>query len=372
MKKFAFAAAAAAFALAAAGCERQGVPALAEGEIRVMLLTDDSGIDDRSFNAAAWRGILEFFGETWDYAPSRGRLFNVVTAETAAMYITNLMHAIDERPDLIVTAGFTWRESVMSVAITNPQQNFLIVDVAGIGLPNVMEAVYVEHEGSFLVGAAAALQAIEEGVENPSFGFIGGIAGEIITRFHVGFVQGVLYVLPGAEIHSFYVGSFSEPALARTQAMNWFDAGVYAIFSAAGDSGNGAIIEAAAQRQAGRNVWAIGVDSDQFHEGLYPDFRAGPNSAVLTSMIKRVEAGVYYALGAVRDGSFYGRTVRFGLPEGGVGFSTANPALSEGVIARVEEIRQRIIDGDIAVAPTLAAARQIPGFPEVLTGAIDG
>ena len=353
------------------GCRREGgnvpVRRLADGEISAILLTDATGIDDRSFNAAAWQGFLDFYGETWDHTPGRGRLYNVLTAQTMDLYIPNLWNAIDEEFDLIVTAGFTWAEAVTTVATANPDQNFLIVDVDWIGLPNVMEAIFAEHEGSFLVGAAAALQAIEEGIENPRFGFIGGIPGAVITRFHVGFVQGVHYVLPGADVLDFYVNSWGEPALARIQAMNWYNDGVFAIFSAAGGSGSGTIVQAIEERQMGRNVWAIGVASDQHYDGIYD----GTNSAVLTSMIKRVESSVHYALNAVRDGTFHGRVDVFNLAREGVGFSTTNPALGPNVVSRLREIEQRIISGEIVVASTLAAAMQLPGFPQDLM-AVDG
>ena len=370
--KMVFIALVAASVLMMTGC-RENVPArqLAEGEIAAILLTDGSGIDDRSFNAAAWQGLLNFYGETWGYTPTHASLFNFMTAEDELAFIPNMRLAVDEGFDLIIAAGFTWEDAVRQVAGLYPDRNFLLVDVDGLGLPNVMEAVFAEHEGSFLVGAAAALTAVEEGIENPRFGFIGGIAGTVITRFHVGFAQGVLSVIPGADILDFYVNSWDEPALARTQAFNWFNDGVFAIFSAAGASGNGTILEAVAQRQAGRNVWAIGVDSDQFWVGLYPNHLEGPYSAVLTSMLKRVEESVVYALTAVVEDDFDGRTIVFDLPREGVGFSTTNPALRPNVIAQVEEIRERIISGDIVVLPTLAEAMLLPGFPQDLM-AIDG
>ena len=353
--------------MATTGCTgKDSGRGVADGEITTLLLTDATGIDDRSFNAAGWRGILEFFGESWDSTPSRGRLFDVLTAQTMDMYIPNLLLAVDEGYDLLITTGFTWADAVSTIAPANPDQRILIVDVDWVNHPNVMQAVFAEHEGSFLVGAAAALAAIEQGVQNPRFGFIGGIAGAVITRFHVGFVQGVRHVLPDAEVLEFYVNSWGNPALARTQAMGWYNSGVFAIFSAAGASGNGTIAEARDQRTAGRNVWAIGVDSDQFEEGVYD----GVNSAVLTSMIKRVESRVVYALNAVRGGTFDGRVISFDLAMDGVGFSTANPALSPAVVSRLGEISRGIISGEIAVAPTLAEASRIPGFPQI-RGAID-
>jgi len=341
-------------------------PGRASGEVRAILMTDAAGIDDRSFNAAAWRGMLAFYGETLCNTPGRGSLFNVLSARSRDFYVPNLRNAVDEGFNLIIAAGFDWADSLELVAALHPEQNFLLVDADWVNLPNVMQAVFAEHQGAFLVGAAAALQAIGEGIENPRFGFIGGIPGAIITRYHVGFVQGVLSVIPGAEVLEFYVNSWAQPALARAQAMNWYNDGVFAVFSAAGASGNGTIAEAREQRLRGNNVWAIGVDSCQFELGMY-----GNNSAVLTSMIKRVETAVIHALNAVRNGTFTGRTIMFDLSMNGVGFSTYNPALSPMVISRLNQIRQRIISGEIVVASTLAEAMRIPGFPQNLL-AVDG
>ena len=344
------------------GCQRQERPRAATDHITVRLLTDATGIDDRSFNAAAWRGILEFYGDTWTSTPLRGVYYDVVTAQTQDLYIPNLMQATDEGYDLIITTGFTWADALTEVALRHPEQNYMIVDVDWVDVPNVMRATFAEHEGSFLVGAAAALKALEDGVVNPRFGFIGGVPGAVITKFQVGFVQGVLRIIPNADIVDFYVNSWGRPDLAKTQARNWYDAGVFAIYSAAGASGNGTIAQAKEYRAIGRNVWAIGVDSDQHEEGLYTDTQ----SAVLTSMLKRVEKSVVYALEAVRDGTFDGRTITFDLAMDGVGYSTTNPALSQNIIDQLEIKRQQIVSGEIVVVPTHAEARQLPGFPQNL------
>ena len=330
--------------------------------VTVRLLTDATGIDDRSFNAAAWRGILEFYGDTWNNTRLRGRAYDVITAQTQDMYIPNLMMATDHQYDFIVTAGFTWADSIREVAGRNPQQRYMIIDVDWIGLPNVLETVFAEHEGSYLVGVAAALKAKEDGIANPQFGFVGGMPGAVITRFQVGFVQGVLSVLPDAEIVDFYVNSWGNPALAKTQARIWYDSGVYAIFSAAGASGNGVISQAREYRLEGRNVWAVGVDSDQHEEGIYRD----GYSAVLTSMVKRVETSVLYGLNAVRNGNFSGGVLRFGLDADGVGYTTTNNALTPDIIAQMEDARRKIISGEVRVAATHAEARQLPNFPQHL------
>jgi basic membrane protein A len=342
-------------------------PAAARG-VTVRLLTDATGIDDKSFNAAAWRGILEFYGDTWQNARQRGTAYDVVTAQTQDMYIPNIRQATDEAYDLIVTTGFTFAEALNTVASQNPNQNYMIVDDSSINLPNVLRAVYAEHEGSYLVGVAAALKARADGISNPRFGFIGGIPGAVITKFEVGYIQGVLSVIPNAQILDYYVNSWGEPALAKTQAKNWYDSGVYAIYSAAGGSGNGTIAQAKEYRAAGRNVWAIGVDSDQHEEGLLPN---STESAVLTSMLKRVETSLIYALNAVKNNTFRGEEIIFDMKADGVGYSTTNPALSQDIRSQVEEAKQRIVSGQIKVAATYAEAKKLSGFPQNLNAKDD-
>ncbi|MDR1277808.1 MAG: BMP family ABC transporter substrate-binding protein [Treponema sp.] len=358
------AAAAAVFLVFGGACKKQqgGDSGSGGPAVTVRLLTDATGIDDKSFNAAAWRGILEFYGDTWNNTKQRGGAYDVVTAQTQDMYIPNIRQATDEAYDLIVTTGFTFAEALSEVAAENPGQKYMIVDVDGVEFPNVMQAVYAEHEGSYLVGAAAALKAQADGIQNPRFGFIGGVPSATITKFEVGYVQGILAVLPNAEIVDYYVNSWGEPGLAKTQAKNWYDAGVYAIYSAAGGSGNGTIAQAKEYRAAGRDVWAIGVDLDQFEEGLYND----SDSAVLCSMLKMVETSLVYGLNSVKNNTFRGEVITFDLKADGVGYSTTNPALSGDIISRLEEIKEQIINGQIRVAATNAEAKGLPGFPQNL------
>jgi basic membrane protein A and related proteins len=351
------------------GCNKKTAPATtrAPGEVTVRLLTDATGIDDKSFNAAAWRGILEFYGDTWNNTPKRGNLYDVVTAQTQDMYIPNLKQTTDEGYDLIVTTGFTWADALAEVAAANPRQKYMIVDTNWLEGANIMQAAYAEHEGSYLVGVAAALKAKEDKIANPRFGFIGGVPGALITRFEVGYVQGVLSVIPNAQIVDYYVSSWGEPALAKTQAKNWYDSGVYAIYSAAGGSGNGTIAQAKEYRAAGKNVWAIGVDSDQHEEGLY----TATESAVLTSMLKLVETSLVYALNSIKNNTYHGETITFDLAKDGVGYSTTNAALGASIRAELETIKQKIIKGEIKIAPSNAEAKKLPGFPQNLKAVDD-
>jgi basic membrane protein A len=343
-----------------AGREQTG--AAAGQTVTVRLLTDASGIDDKSFNAAAWRGILSFYGDTWQNQKQRGNLYDVIAAQTQDMYIPNIMQATDEGYDLIVTIGFTFADALIEVAAQNPDQNYMIVDVDWVNLPNVLKIVFAEHEGSYLVGVAAALKAKADKIANPRFGFIGGIPGATITKFEVGFVQGVLSVIPTAQIVDYYVNDWGNPALAKTQAKNWYDSGVYAIYSAAGGSGNGTILQAKEYRQQGKNVWAIGVDSDQYEEGLY----TATESAVLTSMLKMVETSVEYGLNSVKTKTFKGEVITLDMKAGGVGYSTTNSAMTADIKSQVEKVKQDIISGKIRIASTNEAAKRLPGFPQNL------
>jgi len=332
------------------------------GGITVRLLTDATGIDDKSFNAAAWRGILDFYGDTWQSQSKRGRSYDVVTAQTQDMYIPNIRQATDEGYDLIVTTGFTFADALEAVAKQNPRQQYLIVDVDWVNLPNVMQALYAEHEGSYLVGVATALKARADGIANPRFGFIGGIPGATITKFEVGYIQGILSIFPNAQIVDYYANDWGRPDLAKTQAKNWYDSGIYAIYSAAGGTGNGTIAQAKEYRAAGRNVWAIGVDSDQHEEGLYN----ATDSAVLTSMLKRVETSLVYALKSVQNKTFKGEIIVFDLKADGVGYSSTNPVLTADIKNQLEQVKQQIISGQINIAPTYAEAKRLPGFPQDL------
>ncbi len=314
--------------------------------VTVRLLTDATGIDDKSFNASAWKGIVRYYNDTLDNTTKRGSLYDVVTASNQDMYIPNLKQASDEGYDLIVVTGFTWSDALGEVAPLYPEQKYAIVDVNWVTQPNIMQFSFREDQGSYLVGVAAALQAKKDNIENPKFGFIGGVPGAVITKFEVGFVQGVLSVLPNAEIVDYYANDWGKPELAKAKAKSWYDDGVYAIFSAAGGTGNGTIAMAKEERAKGKNVWAIGVDSDQYEDGLYN----GKDSAVLTSMLKRVDNSLEYVLKAVEEDKFEGNgVITLDLSKDGVDYSKSNPALADDIKKEVDKVKEKIVNGEIVV-----------------------
>jgi basic membrane protein A and related proteins len=347
--------------------KKSGAGSANNTSVTVRLLTDASGVDDKSFNAAAWRGILEFYGDTEKNQRQKGKAYDWVTTQDQSMYLPNLKMVTDEKYDLIIVNGYTWSDALETVSKENPNQKYLIVDVDWVKAGKVMQAVYAEHEGSYLVGVAAALKALEDGVPSPKFGFIGGMPSSTITKFEVGYVQGILSIIPNAQIVDYYVNDWDSPGLAKNQAMNWYNSGVYVIFSAAGNSGNGTIAQAKEYSIAGKKVWAIGVDSDQYEDGLYNK----NDSAVLTSMVKRVENAVIYALNEVKNKNFKESIVVCDLKADGVGYSDKNPALSKNIVDRLELIKKQIISGNIVVEATLKDSLKLPGFPKNLRAVDD-
>lgn len=333
----------------------------------IRLITDATGIDDKSFNAAAWRGILAFYGDTWEDQSNRGNLYDVVTCQTQDMYIPTLKQASDEGYDLICVTGFTFADALGEVAKLYPDQKYMIVDVDYVNGDNISQYIFAEEQGSYLVGVVAALQAQADKVVNPKFGFIGGVPGATITKFEVGYIQGVKSIIPDAEFVDYYANDWGKPELAKTQAKNWYDNGVYAIFSAAGGTGNGTIAQAKEYRTQGKNVWAIGVDSDQYEDGIY----SGKKSAVLTSMIKRVESSINVALESVANGTFNGGVTKLTMAEDAVGYSAANPDLNPSIITKVDSVKKDILAGKVKIYATYKDALAAGAVPAGLNAKDD-
>ncbi|MFA6844378.1 MAG: BMP family ABC transporter substrate-binding protein [Sphaerochaetaceae bacterium] len=346
---------------------KESAPSATSDKPTVRLLTDATGIDDKSFNAAAWRGIVAFYGDTVANPAGRGKLYDVVTAATQDMYIPNLQQATDEGYDLVVTTGFTFADALQEVATKNPKQKYAIIDVNWLSGDNILQFIFKEEEGSYLVGMVAALQAKADGIANPKFGFIGGVPGATITKFEMGYLQGIHSVLPDAQMVDYYANDWGKPELAKAQAKNWYDSGVYCIFSAAGGTGNGTIAQAKEYRSQGKNVWAIGVDSDQYEDGIYADKK----SAVLTSMVKRVENSTEYALKEVADKTFKGGVITMGMKEDGVDYSKANPELASSVSKAVDAAKADIVSGKTKIYGTYKAALAAGAAPAGLAAKDD-
>ena len=204
---------------------------------------------------------------------------------------------------------------------------------------NVANLVFAEEQGSFLVGAAAALKTKTDHV-----GFIGGVEVPLIQKFEAGFVAGAEAVNPDIKIDVKYLtqapdfSGFGDPAKGKVAAEGMFDAGADVVYHAAGGSGGG-VFEAA--KAAG--ALAIGVDSDQYLTAA-PEVK----DVILTSMLKRVDVAVYTTIKAAVEGSPLTGVQTFDLKVDGVGYSDSNPAVAD-FTAKTEELKAEIIAGTITV-----------------------
>ncbi len=328
---------AAASAFAGGGSEKA---APAAKSFRVGLVTDIGGIDDKSFNQGTWEGIVRF---AKDNGLTKDKDYKYLQSAAEADYVPNLSTFSDEALDLIVAPGFLFEKSMGDVAGRYPDNKYLIIDSV-VAKPNVASAVFAEHEGSFLVGVAAGLKAKADGKD--MLGFLGGMKFPLIEKFQAGFEQGVKAVYPEAKILVDYAGDFGAPDKGQAIAQKQFNAGAYIIFHAAGGTGNGMIKEAKERAEKGDMRWAIGVDKDQYADGMY-----GSKSAVLTSMMKRVDVAAYDVAKMAMEGKFPGgQTLVFSIKNKGVGIPEKNPNLSDDIVAKVKDYEAKIASGALVVS----------------------
>jgi basic membrane protein A and related proteins len=322
------------------------VSAIVAAPIRVGLVTDVGGIDDKSFNQGTWEGI-KLFGQENGLKEGTGIKYLQSTAD--ADYIPNLSTFADEQLDLIIAPGFLFNEAMLTVAQQYPDQKLMIIDSVvqdknGKNVPNVANAVFAANEGSFLAGVAAALKAKADNKD--TVGFVGGMQFPLIENFQVGYEQGVKAVFPGAKILIDYTGSFTDAGKGQALAAKQYGAGAYVIFQVAGGSGNGVIQEAKARSAKGDIRWAIGVDKDQYNDGVY----AGTKSAILTSMMKRVDVAAHDVAVMTMNGKFPGgQVLSFDLKSKGVGLPDKNPNLSADIVKAVADYTAQIVSGKLVV-----------------------
>ena len=329
-------------ALCLCGCRKHGTPTITSNFVSI-----GYSIDDKSYNSKVWDGILGFYGDIRGEEEHFGTLYDVTSCWNAEKIEPALLQISEAaQTDLIICSGVSMERYVLNAANRFPEQKYLCIDGSfAAGIPqNIMNFVFSAEEGSYLVGAAAAMQALVDSAP-PQFGFIGGEETPGIKEFELGFMQGVLSVIPEAELYSAYVGDWTSPDKASAIAKRWYDNDVYAIFSAAGASGNGTIAQAVAHRKVGKNVWAIGVDRDQFEEGTYGIGK----SAVLTSMVKNIDRAVSFGLSLVQKNEFRGGTITLGLKEDGVGYTRTNKELNETVVKILLSITDDIINERIRI-----------------------
>lgn len=306
-----------------------------DDKIRIGLVFDVGGLGDQSFNDSAHRGLMkakeELGVEVEFIEPSGGADRESLVRQYAAQGFS-----------MVIGVGFLFSDDITKLAKQFPNVKFACVDYnlpQGETAPpaNLAGLRFREHEGSYLIGAIAGLVTKVKKV-----GFVGGMKIPLIRKFEAGYEAGVKQVCPDCEILSGYAGveptAFNDPTKGKELALTQYSRGADIIYHAAGTTGVG-VFNAAEQEKK----MAIGVDSDQFH--------VAP-CCVLTSMLKRVDVSVFEVIKSLKEGKFEGGIREFGLAEDGVGYvydDNNKARIPEDVVTKVNELRQKIISGEIKV-----------------------
>lgn len=297
--------------------------------LKAGLVLDRGGRDDKSFNAAAFAGATLAEKELG---------VSVKTVEASDDNAFESLHRsfAGKNFDLIIGVGVSQMDALKKVAAKFPEKKFAIVD-AQVDLPNVQSLLFAEHEGSFLMGAIAALKS-----KDGKLGFIGGMDIPLIRRFQMGYEAGAKHVNPKASVVSNYVGvtsdAWNNPAKAKELALSQYRSGIDIIFSAAGASGAG-LFDAAEETKR----FAIGVDSNQ--NWIRP-------GRILTSMLKRVDLAVLESMKELKAGTWKGGVKRFGLSNQGVDYALDEhnrQVFTPEIKKRVDEIKANIVAGKVKV-----------------------
>ena len=303
-------------------------------EIKPAVVFDMGGKFDKSFNEGIYNGLEKFRNET-GIAYRDFEVTNETQREQA------LRRMAQRGMDPVIAVGFAQAPALNKVAREFPDTRFTIIDMV-VDLPNVQSVVFKEHEGSFLVGVAAAMAS-----KTNKVGFIGGMDIPLIRKFACGYEQGVRYANPNAEIFQNMTGTtpsaWNNPTKGGELARSQFDRGADVVYAAAGGTGIG-VYQAA--KDSGK--LAIGVDSNQNY--LHP-------GTMLTSMLKRVDVAAYNTFKTALDGTWKPGIQVLGLAEDGVGWALDehNKGLvSAEMKAKVEQARADIMAGKIKVHDYMA------------------
>jgi basic membrane protein A len=306
-----------------------------KSSLKVGMAYDIGGRGDQSFNDAAAAGLDKATSELG--ITSKEAEATNGEADSAKEERLRVLAQAGYNP--VIAVGFAYSAAVAKVAKEFPDTHFAIIDDEAAVGDNITNLVFAEEQGSFLVGAAAALKTKKNNI-----GFIGGVDVPLIHKFEAGYEAGAKAVTPNIKIQVKYLtqppdfGGFGDPAKGQTAAAGMYDAGADIVYAAAGGSGAGVFKAAAAAKGL-----AIGVDSDQ-----YKTADPAVQSVIMTSMLKRVDVAVYDYIKNATTGNYAAGTVRYDLSKDGVGYATSGGQVDD-IASKLDDFKQKIISGEITV-----------------------
>ena len=326
----------------------KGTTTNGEAKIKVGMMTDSGTIDDKSFNQGTWEGIQRYQEENGTIEAQ----YIKPGGEATQDYLEAADNLLAKGNELIIAPGFKFEEAIGKLQAENPETKFVILDGEPEGgvAENSVAIYFAEQEAGFLAGIAAALET-----KTGKVGFIGGMVIPAVQKFGYGFVTGVAYANANlgtnVEVADYlYNGTFNDVSGGQAQAGGMYDKGIDIIFVAAGKVGNGVIAEGKVRAEAGDDVYVIGVDVDQYEDGIISD----GSSVILTSAIKRIDNAAYDKIDELVNGTFTGgQVITMDAKNDGVGLPAENPNLSEATQQAADEAFELIKNGTIVVPTEL-------------------
>jgi basic membrane protein A len=317
--------------------------AAAASDFQACMVTDSGGIDDRSFNASAWKGLEDAKSEL-------GIEAKYVESNAETDFTPNVQQMVSDDCGVIVTVGFLLGDATAEAAEANPEEHFAIVDFAyDEPIENVKPLVFDTAQASFLAGYLAAGTS-----KTGKVATFGGINIPTVSIFMDGFADGVAKYneARGANVellgwdkeaqNGSFTGDFTNQANGQNLTNTFVQQGADVVMPVAGPVGLGA---AAAAQEAG-DVKVIWVDSDGYESaGQY-------KSLFLTSVVKQIDNAVLETAKESAEGSFSAEPYVGTLENEGVSIAPYHDFESQvpdELKAEVDELRQQIVDGEITV-----------------------
>jgi basic membrane protein A len=313
-----------------------GQSAHATSDLKVGLVTDIGGLNDRSFNFLANKGLE-------DAKAKYGVQTTVLQSQSAADYIPNIQRLIAQGNTMILTIGFLMGDATGQMARENPDVSFAIVDFSATdkaigGAKNVKGLLFKEQEAGYLAGYLAGLfqQTKAKGINAKNvIGSVGGQKIPPVDRYIAGYRAGAKKADPKVTVLNGYSNNFVQSAPCAEQTLAQIGKGADIEFQVAGQCGLGTLSTA-----KDRKIWGIGVDADQAYLG----------SHILTSALKRVDVAVSNAIGDKVANKFAGGNDRvFSLKDNGVGLGKINKAVSKSIVSKVNQQKAQIIAGKVRI-----------------------
>ena len=299
--------------------------------IKAGLVTDIGGLNDRSFNFLANKGLE-------DAEKELGVEGRVLISESNGDYVPNLTTLAQQQHDIIISVGFLMGDATNTVAAKLPDAKFAIVDFSAAALKdkpkNVEGLLFKEQEAGYLAGYLAGLWAKDNKAEAVST--VGGQKIPPVDHYIAGFQAGAKKAFPGVKTLNGYSQDFVDQAKCKEIALNQIAQGSKVVFQVAGQCGLGALDAAKAE-----GVQGIGVDADQGYLGEH----------IMTSALKKVDVAVFNAIKRAQEGSTKGGSdVIASVENGGVGIGKIGPA-GEKYADQIQELQDQIASGEIADIP---------------------